>query len=116
MNIEEIKSIVNNDFLPDKSKEIAIINILSQDKNVIPTLLKILEQERKVKNELITDMNLELSRADEYIREPILFAKDKQSKNKDLKLNQAREFIINNITIFYHKYRDVITHCFNKQF
>lgn len=123
MNINKITEIVKNPLLPHEAKEVLIIQVLAQDKNVIPTMMKILKEEREQNHELLMDMNLELSRADVHIENPMLgcgevtmkaTAKNKE-KIEEIKRSQAREFVLNHITAFYVKYKGRITHCFNKQ-
>ena len=87
MKIDSIKTIVNNVLLPDDMKRSMIISILAKDENVIPDILSILKQERISSKELITDLNLELSRAHCYIDE---FTED--SKASKLPFNKS--FII----------------------
>lgn len=115
MDIEEIKKIINHEMYPDSTKEHLIIDHLASDKNCIPVLLKMLQMERTAKDELIKDMNLELSRADIHIQEPMLCGSNKELKGELAKFNAAKQFILNCITVFYHKYKGQITHCFNKQ-
>jgi hypothetical protein len=62
MDIDSIKKIVNSN-IPDESKRQCIIGILANDKDVIPEILQILNEERKQKENLILDFNAELSRA-----------------------------------------------------
>lgn len=116
MRIDKIKEIVNSKST-DIIKENQIIEELSKDKNVIPTLLKILDRERINKEELLMDMNLELSRADIHIKEPTLACGEinkKIPKNKieEVKLKQAKDYVLNNISNFYKKYEELIKHCF----
>ena len=120
MNIDKIKEIVNST-MPEDAKRHFIIQVLAQDKKVIPTMMEILEEERTQTKELITDMNLELSRADVHIQNPTLGHGEVKSTTKDkvkieeIKKAQAKEFVLNHITAFYVKYKGRITHCFNKQ-
>lgn len=106
MNIQSIKEIVNSN-ISDDMKEDLIISVLASDESVIPTMLKILQEERNKKKELIIDMNLELSRAHIYIYDrPETKTEAKQAFNKS--------FIMDEIAKFYIKYKGVITHCFNR--
>jgi len=106
MDLETIKSIINSD-KDNLVKEAAIIKILSKDKNVIPFIMNILNEERYLKNNLISDMNQELSRAHIY-----LDGYDGQNKKKAGSF--TREFVIDKISEFYIKYTGSITHCFNR--
>lgn len=62
MDIKKIKEIVNLE-ISDEQKERYILGIIADDKNAIPTILKILGKEREKREELILDANAELSRA-----------------------------------------------------
>lgn len=107
MNLEEIKTIVNNDNLNSSMKESLIISSLASDKRVIPIIMKMLNVEREENRTLIMDMNLELSRAHIYIDErPESKTEAKQSFNKN--------FILDEIAAFYIKNKKRVTHCFNR--
>ena len=69
MNLKKIREILNMN-IPEDYQEQLIIQVLSEDKNVIPTLLKILEIERKSKEDLLVDCNLLLSKANVGLEEP----------------------------------------------
>lgn len=114
MNIEIIKEVVNDPILPDEAKSDKILQIIAKDKNAIPTVMQLLAAERQFKDALISDMNLELSRADVHIQDPMLASKDKAAR-EHIQLVQASEYVLNHITAFYVKYKGAITHCFNKQ-
>jgi hypothetical protein len=62
MNLGKIKEVVNGPYA-ESIKEDLILKILSDDKDVIPTMMKILQHERDENSKLISDSNLELSRA-----------------------------------------------------
>lgn len=114
MNIQEIKSIVNNQLVGDEIKEKLIINSLSKDKKIIPIILNILNKERENNAELIEDMNLELSRSHVFIdtlNPNLIGKKETQSSLGD---NVTKEFITDKIAAFYIKYKDIIVHCFNR--
>lgn len=106
MDIDKIKEIVNSDSSV-LLKESQLIEHLSSDKNCIPTLLRILERERSNNKELITDMNLELSRAHIYID----MRAESKSENKE---SFNKGFVLDEIAKFYFKYKQVVTHCFNR--
>lgn len=76
MNIDEIKYIVNNEFLTNIEKEQAIIITLSNDKHVIPYILRILNTERKQKEELLLTINQLLSKAHVGLEYPKKYNKD----------------------------------------
>lgn len=96
MNIEKIKEIVNAD-LPDEWKRRGVIAVLADDKNVIADVLSILDHERDQSKELITDMNVLLSKADTALTTPKL--------NKD-------NFIQGEIAQFYTKWSKRVFHVF----
>ncbi len=104
MDLETIKKIVNSDS-PSKSKELQILYVLAADKNAIPTILDILNAERKSNNEMITDLNLNLSRTHIFVDEYVDKVKEKQF---------TRAFILDKISEFYIKYKGRISHCFNR--
>jgi len=106
MNLENIKYIVLLD-VSNELKEIMLIAELAYDEKVIPTIMSILEEERKNKKELILDMNAELSRAHVYIE----MKKENKTEQKD---SFNKEFVISEISKFYEKYKNVIGHCFNR--
>ena len=106
MDIDIIKDIVNAESSYE-IKKIQLIEHLATSKDCIPTLLRILDRERSNNKELITDMNLELSRAHIYIdMRAESAAERKQDFNKG--------FILDEIAKFYFKYSKVVTHCFNR--
>lgn len=114
MNIEKITSVIINPHYDDKQKESKIIDVLAEDPDCIEMVLRIIAGERRMKDELITDMNLELSRADVHIQEPLLASGIPKGKDAEKRIH-AKEFVLNHITAFYVKHKGQITHCFNKQ-
>lgn len=107
MNLENIKEIVNSSGLSTESKKSLIFRDIAKDKKAIPSILQILNSERGMKDDLITDMNLELSRAHcfiEGIEEPL----------QDSTKRFNKTFVISAIESFYVKYKNMVTHCFNR--
>ena len=99
MDIKKIEQIVNTK-LSDEQKEYAILCIIADDKNAIPTILQILERERQQKMELILDSNSELSRA-------LLVLKDKNLKwNK--KCIADPNWVVGEIIKHYKKWSHLI--------
>ena len=99
MDIKKIEQIVNTK-LSDEQKEYAILCIIADDKNAIPTILQILERERQQKMELILDSNSELSRA-------LLVLKDKNLKwNK--KCIADHNWVVGEIIKHYKKWSHLI--------
>ena len=100
MNLKEIKQIVNNSILPDSLKEQAIITILSQDKEVIPTIMQILNEERNTNRELLLDTNAELSRA--------LIVLDDANLKFTKKIIADPKWVVGEIKNHYIKWKDYI--------
>jgi len=96
MNLKKIKEVFDYN-IPDEAKEKLIIRILAEDKNVIPTIMEILDYERNQNKELLLEMNMQLSRAHIGLDNP------KMNKNK---------FIQDEIIQFYLKNNNKIGHCF----
>lgn len=107
MDLKKIQEILSSP-MKDDTKEYYILTEIAKDKDAIPTILKLLNQEREVKNELILDMNLELSRADTILEDT------KLANRKGAGDKTTKEFALEEIRKFYDKYREYITHCFNK--
>jgi len=113
MNLEEIKKVVNDNENSDDIKIEKIIKILSKDKKVIHIVLAILNSERETTNELISEMNNELSRADAFIESwippnPILKKGEKENG-----INKT--WILEQINKFYDKYKEFVKHNYKKQ-
>lgn len=106
MNIQAIKTIVNSDY-PNEIKESLIIEVLSKDEKVIPKLLEILQLERTSKQELISEMNLQLSRIQTFV----------EHSEMELKKfgNADTEFILEEVDKFYKNYKDQVSHCFKNK-
>lgn len=69
MNLDRIKAIVNAGGENWKTK---LLEEIAQDKDAIPYLLRILNAERHDNQELITDLNFQLSRAHVILDSPEL--------------------------------------------
>ena len=72
MNLNKIKEIIELPLISEANKESLIINEISKDENVVPIILQMLNAERVRKNELVSTMNLLLSKADVGLKEPKL--------------------------------------------
>ncbi len=119
---------MDDSIYPTEAKEHLIIQSLAKDEKLIPTLMKILEQERRDKKELMADMNLELSRAHIFIDEEwptkgVVGGDTNHGHNtKPLGKKKAekpqtgfhRGFVLDKIAEFYTKYKGRIGHCFNR--
>lgn len=62
MDIQNIKKIVNSN-IDDESKAQMILFLMAEDEEIIPKILKILEEERLQNKALLISTNSELSRA-----------------------------------------------------
>lgn len=100
MDLKKIKSIINSN-LPDEVVESEIINLIAKDENVIITMMKVLETERKFKSEMYSEMNLLLSKSH--------IGLDNKKYNQD-------NFMQKEIIEFYTKYRGYVGHCFKNLF
>jgi hypothetical protein len=96
MNLDKIREILDSS-LEDISKERAIFTEIAKDSNAIGIVMFMLDAERKENKELITDLNLYLSKAHVGLEEPKL--------NKD-------GFMQKEISAFYKTGR--IGHCFKQ--
>lgn len=97
MNLDHIKQIVNSSVLTDAEKQEFILSIIAQDENAIKHVLFMLYEERKQKSELLTEMNLLLSKAHAGL--------ENRKLNKD-------NFIQKEIDKFYEKYKNLVSNCF----
>lgn len=104
MNVKAIKELVGM-AESDEQIEWGIISILSEDKEVIPTLLGILEEERQTQKQLLQDTNLELSRALITLIDPNL---GKKKPKPYIELS----FVVGEIMKHYKKWEDTIRCCF----
>jgi len=101
--IEGIKTILGLD-IPDHAKERLILSAIAKNRLAIPTIMRMLDEERTIKDEMISDMNQELSRTH-------LFAAMNAPKPK-AKETFTIKFINEEIKKFYDKYSDYATHLF----
>lgn len=106
MNIEKIRQIVNSGY-DDRVCEIGIIQILAADPKVVPTILEILEHERKQSKELLLDTNERLSVA--------FLALTKHSDGT--RINKSyKEWVANILSdtqVHFHKWKNIISCNFN---
>lgn len=97
MNIEKIKQAINSG-LPDEAIEAEIIRVIAEDDKALPSMFWIVTQRHKANRELISSLNLLLSKAHVAL--------------EDRKFNKGG-FIQKEIRDFYEKNKGVIGHCFN---
>ena len=103
MNIKKITDIVNDHSLTVTSKERAIITVLSEDPNVLTTIISLLAVERNTQKELVSDLNLEVSRYHAMVTTP--------------KLLKGQEGFLNDETkSLYEKWKAFIKPLFNNKF
>lgn len=103
MDIKKIRDIINLN-LPDEVTENYLIAIISDDKKVIPTLLEMLDSEIELNERLLSDTNVELSRA-------LVVLQDKNLKyNKKIIADPA--WVVGEIIKHYKKWKDYIGCCF----
>ncbi len=72
MNIKKIKKIINNDYMDNEVKEELILKVIANSKTAIPRIMEMLSYERHIKESLITDLNLLLSKTSAIIENPLL--------------------------------------------
>tara|TARA_Y100000389_G_C17454662_1_gene517267 strand:- start:1888 stop:2190 length:303 start_codon:yes stop_codon:yes gene_type:complete len=72
MNLNKIKEIIEMPLISESDKKNLIVDEISKGEDVVPTILMILNAERERKNELVSNMNLLLSKADLGLKEPKL--------------------------------------------
>jgi hypothetical protein len=108
IDIDKIRQILNSD-ANNEAMEFQILAVIAKDKDAIPSVMKMLAEERDVKRKLISDMNTKLSLAHTYIDERIEL-KEEQKK----RFNKG--FVMEQIAIFYKTYANYIEHAFNYRF
>lgn len=84
MNIEKIKSIVNSG-KPDEIKRRLIIDTLAESTDVVTDILLIIGAERKLNNDLVRELNVEVSRYHIHINNHELLKRNKQFFNNETK-------------------------------
>lgn len=75
-----------------------MVSYLATQKDVIPTIMSILEEERKQNKELVSDMNVNLTRNTFFIQNPTLATAGSVEKQ--------REFFLEETKAFYTQYKD----------
>ena len=103
MDIKKIREIVSLG-LPEQTIEMLILGVIAEDKNAIPTILKILESERNDNRELLLDTNLELSRA--------LIVLNDANLRWNKKCSPTPRWIVGEIKKHYIKWKDKISCCY----
>ncbi len=96
----------------DKIKRLMVLACIAMDKDAIKDVLEMLQNERSQNNELLTELNLNLSRAEvfisEYTPEETKLKKGEQKKTFD------KRFVLDKIAEFYITNKKHINHCFNR--
>ena len=103
MDLKLLKQVLEYDLL-DEVKENLILQVLAKDKEVIPNLLKMLDCEREFNQDLLLDINEELSKT---------YMTLKMSKDKNKTFLEQKTFILGSVKKFYEKYKEVIVCNFN---
>src|ERR1700741_49177 len=114
MDLESLKKTLDNPETSVESKEYAIIRILACDKEAIPMIMKVLDEERKIKIELISDMNVTLSTAHTFIEELNPAMVPKKENQTNLGPQVTKTYILDKIAEFYIKYKGKITYSWNR--
>lgn len=100
MDLNELREILDAR-LPDETTEMLVIRSLAKDKQVIPTIIRLIGEERESKREMYEKMNLLLSKAD--------IGLDDSKYNRD-------GFMQKEIRDFYIEYKGIVGHCFKNLF
>lgn len=102
MNLLKIEAVINSGY-PDDIKRIEIIKLIALDDQALPMALKILEEERKENDKVMSRMNLLLAKLDLCTDEPSLLKSSNIQKE---------------ITDFYIENKDKknVGHCFKNVF
>lgn len=106
MNIEKIKEVVNNNTLPAYIQKQLILYIIAADREAVPMVLEMLNNEREESHNLILDSNLELSRALIALEDPNI---GKKKPKPIIELG----FVVGEIKNHYIKWQHKIKCCFN---
>lgn len=88
----------------------AVFDYIADDESIIPNMLGILSSERAVKKELLSEMNLELSRVSATME--MEHEWDDSTPKKRKTNERQKQWIYNQVIVFYHKWKDRIGHCF----
>lgn len=104
MDIKKISDIVNSN-LPDNFKSAKIYEVLAEDEHAVPIIMRILNQERSKQKELVSDLNVELSRMSAYANQ-----KKRKLTGSD---GFSKEFVFGEMWKMYDKWAGRISHTFN---
>ncbi len=105
MNINKIAKVLSLQ-IPDEQKRSMILLIIAKDKDAIPHILNILKNEREYNEELLLDINEELSKA----LVTLIRNDEKTKRGKDVIEETA--LIIQSIKNHYLKFAETIRCCF----
>lgn len=103
MDLKLIKETLEQSYLSDEDKIKIILTIIARDQNAIPYLLNIIDIERITNRNIISDLNLEVSRYHIHMRDPKLLKQNKKFLNEETKT-------------LYEKWKDFIQPLFNNKF
>jgi len=103
MDLKLIKETLEQPYLSEEDKVKIILTIIARDQNSLPYLLTILTTERTINGDIISDLNLEVSRYHIHTQTPKL-------------LKQNKEFLNEQTKTLYEKWKDFIQPLFNNKF
>ncbi len=98
MKYEELVSVLKE--ADEKTGKQFIAKYISQDENIIPMLIAILAEEREFKKELISEMNLNLTRNTTGLMYPQIIPAGSVKKQTEFYINETKKF--------YKKYEDSV--------
>ncbi len=99
MQYEQMKQLLIN-AVDQYQGELIMLTYMSQDKKIIPAMIKMLEIERENKKELVQEMNLNLTRNTFAIMHPEITMGNGPEKQKEFYLSETKGF--------YKKYEDSV--------
>lgn len=105
MNLNKIREVLSSG-MPEENIRMAIIQIIADDKEAISDVLKILSFEREIKDKIISELNLNLGRADLCIENSSWFDGNKKGTGK--------EFVRGEISAVYEEFNQYIRNPFRK--
>lgn len=103
MDLKLIKETLEQPYLSEEDKVKIILTIIARDQNSLPYLLTILTTERTINRDIISDLNLEVSRYHIHTQNSKLLKQNKEFLNKETKT-------------LYEKWKDFIQPLFNNKF
>lgn len=90
-----------------------LLEAISRDAEAMDYIFATMARDRETKDELIRELNHELSRADVFIKEVVL--ENRALKDGGNKQKVLREFILEGIEKFYKANAALVKHCYPKK-